>query len=57
MIKADEYRKNFGITNNQLIRIERKIIAIIMENMVRQYQISGLPYRVDLCFVAHKFII
>ena len=27
------------------------------ENMVRQYQIPGLPCRVDLCFVAHKLII
>ena len=26
------------------------------ENMVRQYQIPGLPYRVELFFVAHKLI-
>ena len=26
------------------------------ENMVRQYQIPGLAYRVHLCFVAHKLI-
>ena len=38
------------------------MIALIMkifakENMVRQYQIPGLPSRVDLCFVVHKLII
>ena len=61
-IEADEFRKNLGITNNQsTIRIERKMIAIIMkifakENMARQYQIPGVPYRVDLRFVAHKLI-
>ena len=27
------------------------------EIMVRQYQILGLPYRVDLCFVVHQLII
>ena len=26
------------------------------ENMVRQYQVSGLLYRVDLRFVAHKLV-
>ena len=26
------------------------------ENMIRQYQIPGLPYRVYLCFVAHKLL-
>ena len=62
MIEADEIRKNPGITNNQSIRIEREIIATIIkifakESMVRQYQILGLPYRVDLCFVAHKLVI
>ena len=25
--------------------------------MVRQYQIPGLPYRIDLCFVAYKLVI
>ena len=25
--------------------------------MVRQYQILGLPYLVDLCFVTHKLVI
>ena len=62
VIEEDESRKNLSITNNQSIRIERKMIAIIMkvfakENMVRRYQIPGLPYYVDLCFVAHKLII
>ena len=40
VIEADEFRKNLGITNNQSIQIERRMIAIIMkvfvkENMVR----------------------
>ena len=26
------------------------------ENLVSQYEIPGLPYLVDLCFVAHKLI-
>ena len=43
---------------NQLEK-KGKIIAIIMkifakEKMVRQYQVLGLPYRTDLCFVDHK---
>ena len=50
VIEADEFRKNLGITNNQSIRIERKMILFAKENMVRQYQIHGLPYRVDLFF-------
>ena len=25
--------------------------------MVRLYKILGFPYRVDLCFVAHKLVI
>ena len=42
VIKADEFRKNLGVKNDQSIRIEREIIAIIMkvfatEIMVRQY--------------------
>ena len=31
VIEADEFRKNLGITNNQSVRIERKLIAIIMK--------------------------
>ena len=27
------------------------------ENRVRQYQIPGLPYRVDLCFFTYKLVI
>ena len=27
------------------------------DTMVRQYQIPGLPYLVDLCFVTHKLVI
>ena len=57
VIETDESRKNLGITNNQSIRIERKMIVFEKENMVRQYQIHGLPNRVDICFVAHKLII
>ena len=42
VIKADEFRKNLGVKNDQSIRIEREIRAIIMkvfatEIMVRQY--------------------
>ena len=59
---ADEFRKYLGIKNNQLVLIEREIIAIIMkifakEVMVRQYKIHGLPYEVDLCFIVHKLVI
>ena len=62
VIKKDEFRKNLGVENDKSIRIEKEIIAIIMkifakENIVRQYQIPGLPYRVDLCFVDHKLVI
>ena len=61
-VKADEFRKNLGIKNNQLVLIEREIIAIIMkvfpkEVMVRQCKIDGLPYEVDLCFIVHKLVI
>ena len=50
---------NLGVKKNQ--SSEREKIAIVMkifakENMVRQYQIPGLPYRVYLCFVAHKLL-
>ena len=50
-------KKNLGVKKNQ--SSEREMIALVMkisskENMVRQYQIPGLPYRVYLCFVAHK---
>ena len=62
VVEADEFRKNLGVENDKSIRIEREIITIIMkiltkENMVKQYQILGLPYRVDLRFVDHKFVI
>ena len=62
VIERNEFRKNLSAKNYQSIRIERSIIAIIMkifakEIMVRQYQILGLPYRVDLCFVVHQLII
>ena len=59
--EANKFRKNLGVESNKSIRLEREIIAIIMkifakENMVRQYQVSGLLYRVDLRFVAHKLV-
>ena len=62
VIEADKFRKNLGVENNKSIQIEREIIAIIIEifakeNVVRQHQILGLPYRIDLCFVDHKFVI
>ena len=62
VIEADEFRIILGITNNQSVRKEREIIAIIMkifakESMVRQYQFPRLPCLVDLCFVIHKLII
>ena len=52
-------KKNLGVKKNQ--SSEREMIALVMkisgkENMVRQYQIPGLPYRVYLCFVAHKLL-
>ena len=57
--KADEFRKNLSTKNNQSIRIERQIVAVIMkifakESMVRQYKIDGLHYDVDLFFIVHK---
>ena len=61
VIEADEFRKNLRVENDKSIRIEREIIALIVEifakeNMVRQYQILGLSYRADLCFVDHKLV-
>ena len=52
-------KKNLGVKKNQ--SSEKEMIALVMkisakENMVRQYQIPGLPYRVYLCFVAHKLL-
>ena len=40
MIEADGFRQNLDVKNDQLIRMEREIIAIVMnifvkENMVR----------------------
>ena len=54
--EANEFRKNLGVENENSIRIEREMIAIIIkifakEIMVRQYIIPGLPYHVNLCFV------
>ena len=61
VIEANEFRKNLGVENDKPIRIEKEIITMIMkifakENLVSQYEIPGLPYLVDLCFVAHKLI-
>ena len=62
VIGADLFRKYLGVKNDQPIRTEREVIAIIMkifskENMIMQYQISGLPYFVELRIVAHKLVI
>ena len=61
VIKADKSRKNLGILNNQSIRREREIIATIMkifapQSMARQYEINGLSFEVDLCFLVHKLV-
>ena len=62
MIEGDEFGKNLSVKNDQSIRIEREMIATIMKifakkkNMVRQYQIPELLFRVDLGFVAHKLL-
>ena len=60
--KADEFRRNLGITNIQSIRIKRDIIATVIkkfakENIVRQYKIYGLFFEVDLSFLVHKLTI
>ena len=62
VIEANEFRKNLGVENDKPVRIEKEVITMIMkifakENLVSQYKIPGLPYLVDLCFVAHKLII
>ena len=56
------FKKNLGVENDKSVWIDRGMVAIIMkilekEIMVRQYKITRIPYRVDLCFVAHKLII
>ena len=62
LIKADKIRKNLGISNNQSIQRERKIIAkliklIAAKSMARQYKIEGLSFEVDLCFLVHKIVV
>ena len=62
VVEADEFRKNLGVENDKSIRIETEIVDVTMkifakENLVRQYQIPGLPYGIDLCFVDHKLVI
>ena len=62
VIKAVEFRKNPGISNIQSIWRERDMIVIIMkifakESMVRQYEIDGLPFDVDLWFTVHKLVV
>ena len=59
MIEGHEFKKNLGVKKNQ--SSEKEMIALVMkisakENMIRQYQIPGLRYRVYLCFVAHKLL-
>ena len=62
LIKADKIRKDLGISNNQSIQRERKIIAkliklIAAKSMARQYKIEGLSFEVDLCFLVHKIVV
>ena len=62
LIKTDKTRKNLGISNNQSIRRERKIIAKVIKisaakSMARQYKIEGLSFEVDLCFLVHRIIV
>ena len=62
LIKADKIRKNLGISNNQSIRRERKIIAKIIKiiaakSMARQYKVEGLSFEVDLCFLVHRIVV
>ena len=62
VIRADKIKKNLGISNNQSIRRERKIIAkkiklIAAKSMARQYKIEGLSFEVDLCFLVHKIVV
>ena len=53
--------KPLGIKNNQSIRNERQIIAIIMkifakESMARQYKTDGVSYDVGFCFIVYKLV-
>ena len=62
LIKGDKIRKNIGISNNQSIRRERKIIAkvikiIAAKSMARQYKTEGLSFEVDLCFLVHRIVV
>ena len=36
VIEANEFRKNFGVENDQSVRIEREIIAIIMKIIAKE---------------------
>ena len=61
VIEADKFRKNLKIQKNQPVRIEREIIPKIMKLFTKEstawhYKIDGLPFEVDLCFLAHKLI-
>ena len=38
-IKADEFRKNLGITNSESIGIEKEMIAIIMKIFAKEIMI------------------
>ena len=62
VLKADKFTKNLGILNNQLIQKEREIISTRMkifaaESTARQYEIDGLSFEVDLCFLEHKLVV
>lgn len=56
-VKADEFRKNLEITNNQSIQREGdKIVKnekyFAKEIMVMQYETDGLSYDVDFVFLS-----
>ena len=60
--KTDEFRINLAILNNQSVRTEIEIVAIIMkifamESMIRQHKIDRLLYDVELCFTVHKLVV
>ena len=60
LIEAIFLEKILGLKDKP-IQIERKMVVIIIKiiakkTLVRQCKIPRLPYRIDLCFVAHKLV-
>ena len=60
--KTDEFRINFAILNNQSVRTEIEIVAIIMkifamESKIRQHKIDRLLYDVELCITVRKLVV